>query len=430
MGADENASEIAGDGRSRERGTSLSDARRLVERIKELECLYAIADLVENQAISFEEMLQGIAASLPPAFQYPDITAARLRLDAKVFETAPLDRLPPGLSAPLKVREMERGRLDVFYLGERPAADEGPFLYEERRLLDAVAERVGRVVERHEAQETLAAQQAFMNDLFDALNDVLFVVDLEGRMVRWNRMVNELAGYTDDEIARMTAWDFFDPDSVERGKQTLLDPSHAKSERLDAVMRTREGRRVDMEFTGAVLRNSLGQVVNVCGIGRDVTARRRVEEAVRKSEEKFRTMFNNVGDAIFVISPDGPVLDANQAAVERYGYTHGELLRMRHGDFRADSHLLLEPPDMDAIATNEEPPRETVHKRKDGTEFPVERLRRLIEYEGQDRLRERRSLRVLREVARRAARHRLPGVGPSRRRRPHGCYAAGPAQYR
>ncbi len=263
MCADKRASEMMRGRHAKTENASEPTVQRLVERMKKLECFYAIADLVEDPRMRFDEMLQGIAESLPPAFQYPDVTAAGLLLDGRVFQTAPLERLSPRISSSIKVHGVERGRLDVFYLAELPGREKDQFPAEERRLLDAVAERVGRIVERHEAEQTLEAQQ----------------------------------------------------------------------------------------------------------------------QAVRESEEKFRTIFNSAGDAIFVTSQDGHILDANQAAVYRYGYTHGELLRMQRSDFRADGFPILEPQGL-VQDGNLETPAETMHKRKDGSEFPVERLRRLIEYDG------------------------------------------------
>ncbi len=382
MGTGKNSRKSMSGSHSRATKSSMSDARRLTERMKELECLYKISDLVEDPSVSFSETLQGIADILPPSFQYPHISTARLSLSGQVFQTATPHRTRATLSSPIKVHGQQRGSLEVSYTQERPPAGEGPFLHEERRLLDAVAERIGRIVERHEAVEALTVEHEFLRTFLDVLSDIVFVVDLDGNMIRWNRMVSLLSGYTDDEIATMTAWDFFDSNSVEPAKHALIKAVLEGNARVESVMRTKAGDRVDMEFTGATMRDALGAVAHVCGIGRDVTMRRKEEEAMRRSEEKFRTIFNSVGDSIFVTSLDGRILDANAAAMERYGYSREELLTMRRGDFRAISYPLLEPEDVQDVVGNWQEPVQTVHRRKDGREFPVERLRRLIQYEG------------------------------------------------
>lgn len=207
MSADENAGKAVRGSRSRTKRSSLSDARRLVERMKELECFYKIADLAENPSIGFKEILQGITESLPPAFQYPEISAARLLLDGDVFQTAVLNRLPTGLSAPIRVHGAERGRLDVFYLEERPSADEGPFLQQERRLLDAVAERLGHIVERREldterkkAERALEESREEYKSIANLSGDIILKADALGRITFLNDGACEFYGRSREEL--------------------------------------------------------------------------------------------------------------------------------------------------------------------------------------------------------------------------------------
>ncbi len=382
MGAGKNSRKSILGPHSRVKNASVSDARRLSERVKELECFYKISDLVENSDISLPEMLRGIVETIPAAFQYPEITEARLTLDAKVFETTNLPGPQARLSSPVTVQGRKRGSLEAFYSQERPPADEGPFLLEERKLLDAVAERVGRIVERQEAEDALAAERRLLNDFIDVVNNEVLIMDTNGRLVRWNRTVRESSGYSDEEIARMSVWDFLSPDSVEQAYAAMAEVMEKGSVRFEAAVQRKDGTLRKLEFTGAALRNSAGEVVNLCGLARDVTDQLRADEMLRASEEKFRTIFNSAGDAIFVTSLDGRILDANTVAINRYGYSREELLQMRRGDFRAIGHPLDESGEARDIVGNWQEPVETVHRRKDGSEFPVERMRCLIDYEG------------------------------------------------
>jgi len=125
----------------------------LRERIKELTCLYALAQLAERPHTTLEEILQGVVELLPPAWQYPDITAGRIVLDGRCHATA---NFMPGAhrqSADIVVSGERRGGIDVVYMEERPELDEGPFLKEERSLIDAVARQIALIVERRQADE-------------------------------------------------------------------------------------------------------------------------------------------------------------------------------------------------------------------------------------------------------------------------------------
>jgi two-component system NtrC family sensor kinase len=125
----------------------------LRERVKELTCLYAIAQLAEEPELELHELLGRIAALLPPAWQYPEITAARITFDGEVFAAGDVDSCLSRQSAPLMIKDQQRGLIEVGYTAEKPTLDEGPFLAEERNLIEGVARQVSLMIERRQAAE-------------------------------------------------------------------------------------------------------------------------------------------------------------------------------------------------------------------------------------------------------------------------------------
>ena len=123
----------------------------LRERVKELTGLYSLAQLSERPEISLDVLLQGIAALLPPAWQYPEIAVGRIVLDGRTYSSASDPGGDLRQSAPIVVGGLKRGLVEVIYREERPELDEGPFLKEERSLLDAIARQVDVIIERREA---------------------------------------------------------------------------------------------------------------------------------------------------------------------------------------------------------------------------------------------------------------------------------------
>jgi PAS domain S-box-containing protein len=128
---------------------------QLEERVKELDCILGISRLVEREEISWEELFLGIVELLPPAWQYPEITCARIILEGQEFRTANFQETPWRQIRDITVGGTRRGSVEVLYLRERPERDEGAFLKEEGSLIDAVAERVGRIIERRRVEEAL-----------------------------------------------------------------------------------------------------------------------------------------------------------------------------------------------------------------------------------------------------------------------------------
>ena len=125
---------------------------QLSERAKELGVLYGLAKLIERDGITLDELYQESANMLPTGWQYPETTCARIVVGDREFRTENFAQSPWKQSAPLIVNGMSIGNVEVGYLEQRPQQAEGPFLKEERDLIDAIAERLSRVTERMQAE--------------------------------------------------------------------------------------------------------------------------------------------------------------------------------------------------------------------------------------------------------------------------------------
>lgn len=125
----------------------------LRERVKELTCLYGIAKLVGRPNTSLNEILESTVNLLKPAWLYPEVTAARIVLDENTYVTHNFEPGCASLRADMDIGGVSRGFVEVVYLEKRPELDEGPFLREERSLIDAVARELSLITERREADE-------------------------------------------------------------------------------------------------------------------------------------------------------------------------------------------------------------------------------------------------------------------------------------
>ena len=127
----------------------------LGERIKELNCLYSISKLRERTDFSLEDILQTIVDFIPPAWQYPEITCARIIFNGYEFATSNYKSSSWKLTRDIMVYSERVGTLEVCSLEEKLELDEGPFLREERNLIDAVAERIAKFIEREWAEDEI-----------------------------------------------------------------------------------------------------------------------------------------------------------------------------------------------------------------------------------------------------------------------------------
>lgn len=143
-------------------GVAVADRRtywKLRERVKEMTCLYGIAELASRPGISREEVLEGVVGLLPQAMQYPAITVGRIALDGEAYSTEEFEATPYKLAADIVIGGAVRGAVEVQYKEAKVDFEAGLFLREEQSLIDAVARQVGLILENRQAEEERARLQ-------------------------------------------------------------------------------------------------------------------------------------------------------------------------------------------------------------------------------------------------------------------------------
>ncbi len=121
---------------------------QLQERAKELRALYRVHEAIRREGATEAEVCREVARILPDGWQYPSVAWGRVVFEGRVYEPPGAVETPWAQRADVVVRGERVGSVEVYYTRQVPAADEGPFLREERKLLEAVADRLARFAER------------------------------------------------------------------------------------------------------------------------------------------------------------------------------------------------------------------------------------------------------------------------------------------
>jgi DNA-binding CsgD family transcriptional regulator len=169
----------------------------LRERIKELNCLYGVSQLAERHLYSLDELLQELVKFLPYSWQYPSVTCARILFKGKTYTSDRFKVTDWRQSSRIYMYHEVMGEVGIFYLEECPPSDEGPFMKEERSLLDAVAEQIGTIATRISAdlelQETnrqLSLERKALQESNSALRIVLARIEQEKQEIRRDIKMN------------------------------------------------------------------------------------------------------------------------------------------------------------------------------------------------------------------------------------------------
>jgi signal transduction histidine kinase len=136
-------------------GLAASDRRaqlELRERVKELSCLYKISQLREQSDISLDKILREILKVIPLSWLYPEITEAQIILDGQCYKTTNYDRGGDKLVAGIFINNVQRGSVEVVYVEQKQEIDEGPFLFEERSLINEISKQISQILERKQSK--------------------------------------------------------------------------------------------------------------------------------------------------------------------------------------------------------------------------------------------------------------------------------------
>jgi DNA-binding CsgD family transcriptional regulator len=155
----------------------------LQERVKELSCLYQISELISTHGNDLDEIMMGIVGIIPESWQYPEITAGRIVIQEQEYRSDNHRESEWTQRAPIGGEHMEIGFVEVCYLEKKPDSDEGPFLNEERLLIDAISDQIGKAVARIQAEKQLQVERSSLKSLNIALKEVLNNVQEEKRSI-------------------------------------------------------------------------------------------------------------------------------------------------------------------------------------------------------------------------------------------------------
>ena len=299
------------------------------ERYKELNCLYGISALLELPGSSLNEILKRIVMHLPSGWQFPEITEACIVMEGQTFQTPRFRETPWMLTREIIVNGNPVGQVEVCYLEERQESAEGPFMIEERHLLNAIAERLGRIIERKRAEEALVESEEHYRSLAEQVHEGIFIYQ-GTRFVVINTGTSEITGYSKDEILTMDFIDLVHPDDRayvrtiierrERGEQ-VPDVYEIRIIRKNGTVRYAELAMSIISYRGGYA---------VLGTARDTTKRKRAEDALHESEERYRSVVEDQTEFICRFTPDGILTFVNDAYCRYFGLDKGKCIGRPH----------------------------------------------------------------------------------------------------
>jgi len=288
----------------------------LSERVKELKCLFRVSKLAQQPDITIEEVLRKTIELIPQSMQYANIACARITMEESTFCSPDFAQTEWKISAPIMVNRRPIGALEVYYLEERPAESGGPFAEEEKDLINAVAEHLGRTIQRKRFYEALQVEKAHLEALIESAQEAIVMTDNNGRVLRINSEFTRLFGHTAAEAAGRHIDDLVAPHQKHRDAQEVTRRV-ARRERLslETIRFHKDGRPLQVSILGAPVMVE-GEQVGVFGIYRDITERRRAADELKRQKALLDEVFNGIQEGIGIVDTDEIVTFCNPAYAE------------------------------------------------------------------------------------------------------------------
>ncbi|MBI2881711.1 MAG: GAF domain-containing protein [Candidatus Tectomicrobia bacterium] len=226
-----------------------------------------------------------------------------------------------------------------------------------------------------------------LDNFVRSATDGIITADLEGRITSWNPAAEVIYGYPEKEVLGQPFYRVFPDDAEEVREVRRRVMAGEPVPTVETVRRRKDGAPVEVSLMLSRIVDAKGRPVGVSGIQRDIGAQKRAEEALRKSEEKYRTLFERASDAIEIVDEGGQLIDCNRHMCELMGYTREELLGMRLRDIVAPEYKETLPLRVARLLEGKIlTPYDSANLTKDGSRVDVEVSAGFIEVEGRKRI--------------------------------------------
>ncbi len=295
----------------------------ILKRLKELDCLYTVSNLLSREQGSWEEILQKTVYAIPPGWHFSDSASARIILNGREFKGDNFRETPWIQRSGIFSRGKRVGTLEVCYVEAKAAGEDGPFMKEERTLIKALADQIGDFLTRREVQESLRETNELLESVFSSIDLHVAYMDKDFNFLRVNRAYAEADGRSPEFFPGKNHFDLYPNEEnlaifrnvVETGEPYFV------SEKPFTYRDHPEKGVTHWDWSLQPVRDLDGRVIGVVLSLVNVTARKRTQEALWQTEEILHKIVQTLPVGVWVADRNGTIIMSNPAAEQIWGGT-------------------------------------------------------------------------------------------------------------
>jgi PAS domain S-box-containing protein len=232
------------------------------------------------------------------------------------------------------------------------------------------------------AQQALRQNEEKYRDILENIEDAYYETDLPGNYIFFNEATCKHHGRTREELLGMNYRQHMSPETVKKTKAIFTEVYRTgiPATGVENEVIRKDGSVKLVELSVSLLRNASGEPIGFRGISRDRTEQRKIDEALRNSEEKYRTILENITEGYFENDLGGNLTFFNDSLPEVYGYTKDELMHMNYRQYMDEENAQKVSQAYNKVYTTGKHDREIQYEiiRKDGTRRYLENSVSLI----------------------------------------------------
>ena len=207
------------------------------------------------------------------------------------------------------------------------------------------------ITERKQAAEALRESEERFRLMTENLRDSIWMMDMDLQYTYMSPYVKHILGYDPEKYVTIPLQDVMTPASLELNMQLMVKKWRQKKGTIEGSYRTRtieiehiskDGKIICADIKMTFIRDITGRAIGILGITRDITDRKHAENALKASEEKYRTLTNNIPDLIYSLDSHGNITTVSEDVLKRYGYDIKDVMGRSFRDF-------IHPEDRDRV---------------------------------------------------------------------------------
>lgn len=292
----------------------------LSERVKQLNCLFNLSELVEKKDGSMDEILQGCVDLLPTGMRYPEAVAVKLIYGYKKYRTIDFDRQKPYYSVDVLAGGQKQGSL-AFYVAK--STPEGIVFNDgERRLIQTFAECIGRIIDRKNTKDRLRQSELRYRLLIESVEEGITIVDENERFSFVNSAACKIFGYTKEELIGANLKLIVPEQNYEQILERSALCRQGKSSKYETMILKKSGELRMISVSTSPFIDEQGRFAGTLNVCSDITEQKRIENEIKR----LSMAVEQSPVSIMITDVQGGIEYVNPAFIKLSGYDYQEAL--------------------------------------------------------------------------------------------------------